>query len=175
MRVIGIDPGMDGAAAVVYDDGKRFDVFQFPKIKPKGRGYETNWPLFPTPMEILAFEADHAFLEKVNTRPTEARSAAFKFGCACGGVRAIMAMLRVPVTMVTPAQWKLSMRCGGGVDKKHVAIGRAMELFPNDVEKLTLERGVRNMKQIEGIAEAALIGYYGYKILLRGEHYDVIS
>lgn len=173
MRVIGIDPGLDGAAAVIYDDGQRFGYFSFPKHKPKGRGYEPSWPLFPEPMEILAFEADHAFIEKVGSRPKEARSAAFKFGTTAGGIRGIIAMLRVPVTMVTPGAWKLSMRCGG--KDKSVSIARAMELFPRDVEYLTTKHSVRNKKQIEGIAEAALIGYYGYQILTKGDHHDVIS
>lgn len=173
MRVIGIDPGLDGAAAVVYDEGKRFTHFSFPKIKAKGRGYEPHWALFPDELEMLGFEVDHAFIEKVNTRPAEARTAAFKFGATAGGIRMAMAFLRVPVTMVTPAQWKLSMRLGG-TDKK-AAIARASDLFPKDIDKLTPEYGVRNMKQIEGIAEAALIGYYGYQVLKKGEHHDVIS
>ncbi len=173
MRVIGIDPGLDGAACVVYGGGGRFTHFSFPKVKRAGRGFEPHWALFPDALEVLGFEADHAFIEKVGTRPLEARTAAFKFGATAGGIRMAMAFLRVPVTMVTPAMWKLSMRLGG-TDKK-AAIARATELFPKDVDQLTPEYGVRNMKQIEGIAEAALIGYYGYQVLKKGEHHDVIS
>lgn len=173
MRIIGIDPGLDGACAVVYDEGRRFDAFHFPKVKLKGRGYDPHWDAMVEDVERLAFEADHAFIEKVNARPLEARSSSFKFGVCAGGVRAMMALLRVPASFVTPAAWKLSMRLGRA--DKSLSIRRAKELFPDDLDQMEPIYGKRNTKQIEGIAEAALIGYYGYKILLNGGHYDVIK
>lgn len=166
MRIIGIDPGLDGAAALVYDEGSRFSAFSFPKTKAKGRGNEMLWAAFPDALEWLCFEADHAFLEKVMVRPAEGASSGFKFGTCFGGIRGMITMLRIPVTLVTPPVWKLSMGLG---QNKDAAVARAAELFPNDIGLLTPERGVRNKKQIEGIAEAALIGYYGYTKLRSGK------
>ncbi len=163
MRIIGIDPGLDGAAAVVWDNGRRFTGFIFPKVRVKGQSFTPNWALFPDEMERLGFEADHAFIEKVGAMPKEGVSSAFKFGTTAGGIRGIVAMLRLPVTMVTPRTWKCSLSLGNSPKEKSVA--RACELFPEDVDQLTKEYGVRNQKQIEGVAEAALIGYYGYRVM----------
>lgn len=162
MRIAGIDPGLHGACAVVYDNATRFNAFPFLSVKAKGRGNEMLWAMFPARLETLLFEVDHVFIERVGVFPGEGASSGFKFGTCAGGVRGMITMLRLPVTMITPASWKTSMHLGSN---KAGAIARACELFPKDIEILTPKRGERTKKSIEGVAEAALIAYCGYQIM----------
>ena len=166
MRVIGVDPGLDGAICVVYDNGTRFLSYAFPKSRWRGRGHIPIWDQMADHIEAICFEADHAFIEKVQTRPKEGRSSAFKFGQCAGGIHAAIAMFHVPVRLVAPNVWKMSMSIG---HDKRLAIDKARYLFPKDHDQLVTIRGERTQPQVTGIAEAALIGYYGRRILLKGE------
>lgn len=172
MRVVGVDPGLDGAIAVVYDNGTRFRAYALPKGRWKGRGHVPLWDQMPDHIEALCFEADYAFIEKVQTRPKEGRSSAFKFGQCAGGIHAAVAMCRVPVRLVSPSVWKMSMSIG---HDKNLALKKAHDLFPQDHDQMEPIWGERNKAQITGIAEAALIGYYGYRILSKGDGHETDS
>lgn len=168
MNILGIDPGTYGAVVRVYDNGTRISGFPIPVEKSTGRGQEVVWSRIPPLWEdLLQDGVDHVYLERVQAMPRDGGSSAFKFGTIYGGLRGLIAAYRLPHTLVTPAVWTRGLKLIGGNKKK--AILRAAELFPNDIDLLTPKRGERTQKHIEGIADAALIGYYGYRQLTK-EH-----
>jgi crossover junction endodeoxyribonuclease RuvC len=150
MKILGVDPGINGAIASY--DGTDLIVMDFPTLKSKGRGKEINWVILADEFDVMFTDCDHAFIELVGARPLEGRGSIFKFGYATGGVRGLIAAHHIPLTAITPTKWKAAMRLTSDKDYSRT---RATELFPNAATEFKLNKD--NNK-----AEAALIAYYGY-------------
>ena len=162
MNVLGIDPGLSGAL-VLYGNGpennwnpKLWEYTEIPTAKATGRGREVLWSELNATWDDVFFWADHAFLERVMSRPGEGVSSAFKFGLVFGGLRGMIAAKLLPVTLVSPSVWMKEMGVGRG--SKEASVIRAEELFPTDA---SMFRGPKGGKK-DGLAEAALIAKYGF-------------
>ena len=158
---IGIDPGLTGAVA--QWDGEYLTLLEIPTFKSKGRGREVDWTELVMSWE-QKITPSAAFLEQVSTRPGEGRSSAFKFGSIYGGLRGILAAKHLPTTLVTPRTWKKWH--GIGADKEE-SMDLAITLFPQYEDRFYGPRG--GMK--DGVAEAALIAYYGLEKI--GENHEI--
>ena len=81
MRVIGIDPGVAGALALVSSDGDLIEVADMPVLRDGSAGRAAvNAPLFA---ELLArWHAREVVCEFVSARPGEGAVGAFSFGRA---------------------------------------------------------------------------------------------
>jgi crossover junction endodeoxyribonuclease RuvC len=159
MNVLGIDPGLKGAIA--QWDGKNLTLLEIPKAKSTGRGDEVLWASLNQQWDDLFFYADHVFLERVNARPKDGGSSAFKFGSIYGGLRSLAVAKLIPYTLVTPTVWMKAMGVGRG--SKEASVIRAEQLFPSYTF-----RGPRGGKK-DGVAEAALIAKYGFDKLAKDE------
>lgn len=155
--IIGIDPGLTGAVAVIDPDGMLTGVWDAPVLK--GRTGKTDF-LLGTMATLIrdltdaAAEADlsvHVALERVGTRPGESASGAFKFGTGWGMWQGIAATLNLPLTLITPQTWQKFMLPGMNKGNKDVSRLRAMQLWPTRSEWFKL-------KKHDGRAEAAMIG-----------------
>ena len=160
MNVLGIDPGLTGALAMW--DGKALLTLEIPTAKATGRGREVLWSNLERQWVEKFFWADCVFLERVMSRPGEGISSAFKFGLVFGGLRGMIAVKLLPLTLVTPAVWMKEMGVGRG--SKEASIIRATELFPANAKEF---RGPKGGKK-DGVAEAALIARYGFDKLTKG-------
>ncbi len=160
MNVLGIDPGLKGAIALYNEKGLQ-SILEIPTVKSTGRGREVLWADLNMRWDSLFFWADHVFLERVNARPLDGGSSAFKFGSIYGGLRGLIVAKLIPYTLVTPTVWMKAM--GVGLGSKEASCLRAEQLFPGQSF-----RGPRNGKK-DGIAEAALIAKYGFNKLSNRE------
>ena len=158
MKVIGIDPGLSGGFALV-EDGGLIHVDGVPIFKASGRGNDVDWASLSAAMLLTCDGADHCFIERVGARPGQGSSSMFKFGYTAGGVRGIIAVMNIPVTLVVPGKWKKAM---GLSASKDAAVARAADLFPTHA---TAFRGPKGGLR-DGLAEAALIAKYGYDTLV---------
>ncbi len=161
MFILGIDPGLKGALAM-WDGQQHLDLLDMPIGKSTGRGNEVLWPALNDYWDGLFIWADHVFLERVHSMPREGVSSAFKFGTVFGGLRAMAAAKRLPLTLVTPNQWMKEIGVGKG--SKEASIIRATELFPKYAKSF---RGPKGGKK-DGVAEASLISLYGHRKLVGG-------
>lgn len=159
MNVLGIDPGLDGALAF-YNEGGLQDILEIPAVKSTGRGREVLWSELNQKWDELFLLAEHVFLERVNARPLDGGSSAFKFGSIYGGLRGMIVAKRIPYDLVTPTVWMKAM--GVGLGSKEASCLRAEQLFPG-----FSFRGPRGGKK-DGVAEAALIAKYGFEKLTKG-------
>ncbi len=157
MVILGIDPGLTGALALLSNGG--IEVFDVPTMKARVRGREVNWPEVARWVDA-AGHIDHAVIEAVAAMPKQGVASMFKFGFTAGGLRGIVAAHFIPVTMVSPQRWKREM----GVPKeKDAARARASELFPSHCDLFVRVKD-------HGRAEAALIALWGRRELAaRGE------
>jgi crossover junction endodeoxyribonuclease RuvC len=146
--VLGVDPGLGGALALVDPDGPRLvEVLDMPIVR-FGRAAIVDGAALLDWLDGRAIAA--IVVEAVASRPGQGVASSFAFGRAVGGVEAVLAAVGPPLTHVTPAVWK---RRAGLAQAKADSLALAR-----------LRLGAREefrLKKHEGRAEAALIALYG--------------
>jgi crossover junction endodeoxyribonuclease RuvC len=150
MRVLGIDPGVMGALALVTDNSA--DIFDMP-VRDLKRGRSIKDEVDPHALRRIVAEIkpDVAWLEKVGGIRGQAAGAAFNFGRGVGMIEGVLVSLDVPIERVAPLVWMKAMRAVGS---KTASRARACDLFPAIAEKF------KRVKD-DGRADAVLIARYG--------------
>lgn len=159
MIVLGVDPGLSGAIASY--DGTTLMVEDMPTIQFKGTKKMKTRIVLAELVDIMNIQfsgADHGYIEDVSAMPGQGVTSMFNFGTSFGIAQMAIAMLGIPVTPVSPMKWKMEMGLNSDAEKSR---NRALQLFPNSVEKF-------KRKMDHNRAEAALIAWYGYKMLTVG-------
>jgi len=164
--IIGIDPGLTGALAVLSQEGKIISIDDAPTIVVK-TGKKNRTLLVEADMialleRTLARGAVHAYIENVHAMPGQGVTSMFSMGMGFGLWLGILAALRVPVTRVEPLRWKRGMDIAGGADKG-ASVVRGLQLFPSCTD---LTREYRRGGQVlhtylHGRADALLIAEWG--------------
>ena len=163
-RVLGIDPGLEGAFAL-YDTDRPNDLLMvedMPVVKRTVGKMQRPRLDMPKLEETIAsycdeHKVDLVTIEDPGTRPRQSGTMAFGFGL--GAVHAFMFAKRLRVEIVVPTKWKKTLRVPK--DKKE-ATYRAEELFP---ACRNLFRGPKG-GTLDGRAEAAMIALYGAQTFL---------
>ena len=156
MTVAGIDPGKDGALAIVHGD-KSVEFFDVPKIKLRGKErpeWGTWWRSWTSALSFAM--PDLIVIEDVAARPGQGVTSMFNFGRTLGFAHAIATFNGCTVQWVTPSVWKGKL----GLLNSGKGASRAIcgNLYPATVPQLK-----RAMD--DGRAEAALLAHYGRKYL----------
>ena len=151
--VIGIDPGLGGALALLTSDGVLLDLDDMPVLADGAAGRRAiNAPLLAA--RVRAWGAGQAFCELVGPRPGEGAVGAFGFGRSRGIIEGVLGTMGVPVDMVAPSWWKRRIGIPPGADKKNVARSEAIRRWPALADRFA-------RKKDDGRAEAALIAVAG--------------
>lgn len=150
-KIIGVDPGLDGAIALLDVKEWTLEVHDMPtysRTKSKTKRF-----IDPDLLSNILDKEDATvlYLEAVTASPQMGTVSAFSFGEAKGIVLGVAGALRIPVTQVTPVMWK--RRMDTPADKTE-ALGRARQLFPASGE-------VFHAKTHADRAEASIIALYG--------------
>jgi len=167
MVIIGIDPGLSGAIALIerIDGEIRLEVFDVPIHQIK-RGKSAKKELDAHTLAGIFLRGSlrkpqpyHAFIERVGAMPGQGVSSMFAFGKVYGAMLACVACFGLPYTLVTPVAWKKAtgVPVGEGASKDG-SRARASQLMP---QHASLWARVKD----DGRAEAALIAYYGLQEL----------
>ena len=107
MRIIGIDPGLSGAIAVL-DDLKIFDLFDMP-IMPEGKKNKNQLnsaQLVNIIKRHIHTNSTFVIVEQVSAMPGQGVTSMFNFGQTFGAIKGICASLNLPIFYVRPAKWK---------------------------------------------------------------------
>ncbi len=157
MKICGIDPGVAGGLALL-DTDTLLAVVDMPTFQLKKRVVNPD----AVAEQLQAWAPEHVFLELVGSRPGEGHVGAFSFGEGVGMLRGVVAALRLPITRVTPAQWKQALKVPAAKDG---ARARATQLFP---------RAAAHWSRVkdDGRAEAAMIGLWGWRCGLGNRQID---
>lgn len=158
MKIMGIDPGLEGAIAVTNDQpmGIEADVsLQDIPILKVGKRRELN---IGEMVKIMADEKpDAVFIEKAQTMPKQGVASSGKYMYVFGVLVGICAAFCIPYTLVHPARWKKFMM--PDMQKaKDASIMRVQQMYPHIVFA---------RKKDHHRADALLIAEYG-KILAKG-------
>lgn len=160
MTYVGIDPGLNGAVAFIYEDGS-VAVQDMPTMEVAGDGkvrnkYNTN----AMALMLRCFDPSdtRVILEAVHSMPKQGVASSFTFGEGLGMWKGIIAAFGYPLEMVTPQRWKKAMLADQG-KYKDASRYKAIQLFPSLTEQL------KRVKD-DGRAEALLMAEYGRRLRL---------
>lgn len=153
--ILGVDPGLSGALAVISPAKAVIDVIDTPTQKSKTGKRSIDTFRLAQFVDNWARETMLVVIEDVHAMPNQGVVSMFSFGKALGIVIGLTSSYNLPTAFVSPSVWKLSM--GLGADKKE-AILKANKLFPAAKEVIGKK---------DGRAEAILLAYYGLNGLKR--------
>ena len=125
MRILGIDPGLSGAL-VILEDTQPIEWMRMPTYMV-GKSNRVNGAAVSS--FINKSKIDRAVIELVHSMPGQGVTSSFTFGHACVTVMGVLAALEIPVSVITPQEWK--KRAGLIGKDKDAARSRALELWPH--------------------------------------------
>jgi len=144
MVVLGIDPGLSGAL-VVLDNGVPIEWTRMP-THMVGKSNRVNGAALSRFINQLNIE--WSVIEDVHAMPKQGVTSMFTFGHACGTVMGVLSALQIPVSRITPQEWK--KRAGLIGKDKDAARSMALQIWPH--------WGVLDKKgEGQAMADAALI------------------
>lgn len=146
MTVIGCDPGISGAIAILDDSGALIECFDMPVFKIKGKSKIDVH-------QLGAFFSKHAIgaravVELVGAMPGQGVTSMFTFGFAAGALHGAVGALGIPLETVSPRTWKAHYRLGKDKEESRQAATRR---WPS---------GPFSRVKDGGRAEAALLALY---------------
>lgn len=151
--IIGIDPGLDGAIAILNKNGELVEVFDMPTVEVKV-GKSMKRRVSP---ELLTQElrgkwemVDAAWVEQVASSPQMGVSSAFSFGESYGVIKGVLAALHIPCHTVLPAKWKRDLKLNASKDGSRA---KAIQMWPEHAGEF------KRVKD-DGRAEACLIALW---------------
>jgi len=156
--VMGIDPGLTGAIAIINVKDPRnpfiVDVFDTPTFEVNGKK-QMNLQLLTTQVENHAISIRRALIEDVFVMTgKESRGSMFNFGRVFGQVEGVVSSFNIPLHHTKPAVWKSVL--GLGRDKDH-SRQMASRLFPTEAKRF-------EKKKDDGRAEAVLLATLAARI-----------
>jgi hypothetical protein len=150
--VVGIDPGLSGAVAIL--SGAALTVHRCPIFDMKaarGQKREIDWTSLARIFMPLDPARTRVFLERAQTMPGMGGSGCFNYGTGYGIYIGILASYLLQFERVSPRAWKTHFKIGSD---KEEARRKATMIFPQFARYWPL-------KGDHGSAEAALIAAWG--------------
>jgi crossover junction endodeoxyribonuclease RuvC len=148
MRIIGIDPGLSGAIAVL-EDSKVKEIFDMP-VMPDGKKNkrQLNSALLVKLIKdnIKDFENTVMVVEQVNAMPGQGVTSMFNFGQTFGAIKGICAALGLPIFFVRPAKWKKHFELINS--SKDASRTKVIEMYPSISEQLSKKKDVNKSDAI---------------------------
>jgi crossover junction endodeoxyribonuclease RuvC len=157
MRIIGIDPGLSGAVAIldvelgalVVEDMPTFSLVRNSKTKREVNAVELA-------RIVDAAQADYAVVEAVSSMPGQGVSSVFAFGKGYGVVLGVVGANYLKLVSPSPALWKRVLGLSG--KGKDASRAMATNLFPHHA-------GIFARVKDDGRAEATLLAVYGARVI----------
>lgn len=162
MIFLGIDPGVNGAVAVI--DGDTITLHDVPAYAGK-KGQKMNdgemaMMLAEFNQNLTWPKPTFCVLEDIFTKPGESNNSALTIGRHWGLWKGILSAYCIPHQVVPATVWNREFRILG--DEKEMSRHRAMELFPQMRDKL--KRGTARVD----FSEALLMAEYARRLKVGG-------
>jgi len=163
---LGIDPGLNGGIACVYED-KKLHVVDMPTVPTKDnkRQYDINQIAY-----ALNLKDAFCMIEQVTAMPGQGSVGTMQMGYGNGVLQTILTLHKIPYAIVHPKTWmklfaiqspsRIDTPSAGARKKiiKQNIYSVASKLFP-DVELIT-----KGGRLLDGRSDALLIMEYGRRI-----------
>jgi len=148
MRIIGIDPGLSGAIAILEDSRIKelFDMPVMPDGKKNKRQLNSALLVKLIKDRIKNLEDTVMVVEQVNAMPGQGVTSMFNFGQTFGAIKGICAALGLPIFFVRPAKWKKHFELINS--SKDASRTKAIEMYPSFSEQLSRKKDVNKSDAI---------------------------
>jgi len=162
---IGIDPGMEGAIAILKADGTFAEYFKMPILEYKDSKRKIHtYALFLTLKDLVKRYGPKGMvcIEKINGSPGQGATTIFAMGHGCGVVETCVCLADLAYEFVGPQKWK-NRFLAGEKKEKDASVTKAMQLFPIAKQWCLGPRGGRD----HNIADAMFIAEYSRNYFTR--------
>ena len=131
MIIIGIDPGLSGAIAVLENHivKKIFDMPVMSEGKKNKRQLNSAQLVELIKQNIKNKEETAIVVEQVNAMPGQGVTSMFNFGQTFGAIKGICAALGLPIFFVRPAKWKKHFELINS--SKDASRTKVIEMYPS--------------------------------------------
>ena len=161
MRIIGIDPGIQGALAIL-DNEKVIDIVDLPVMSDgKKNKKQLNGAYLSDYLKkhILNIENTVVVVEQVNAMPGQGVTSMFNFGQTFGVIKGICAALKIPIYFVRPSKWKKHFDLIRS--SKDASKTKVIEMYPSLSNLLSKKKDVNKS---DAILIAKFFNETGFKI-----------
>ena len=148
MKIIGIDPGLSGAIAIL-ENNKVWAIFDSPVMSEgKKNKRQLNSALLVTLLKenINKEEEVAVVVEQVNAMPGQGVTSMFNFGQTFGALKGICAALELPIYFVRPSKWKKHFELINS--SKDASRTKAIEMYPKLSNQLSKKKDVNKSDAI---------------------------
>ena len=149
MKIIGIDPGLSGAIAIL-ENKKVLKIFDMPVMSEgkKNKRQLNSAQLVKYIKDNLDEKSKEIIVvvEQVNAMPGQGVTSMFNFGQTFGAIKGICAALGLPIFFVRPAKWKKYF--GLINSSKDASRTKVIEMYPYLSNQLSKKKDVNKSDAI---------------------------
>jgi crossover junction endodeoxyribonuclease RuvC len=148
MKIIGIDPGLSGAIAIL-ENNRVLDVFEMPVMaegKKNKRQLNSAQLVKLLRNNISKNEDVSVVVEQVNAMPGQGVTSMFNFGQTFGAIKGVCAALELPIFFVRPSKWKKHFELINS--SKDSSRTKAIEMYPALSNNLSKKKDVNKSDAI---------------------------
>src|SRR6516225_12277435 len=130
MRILGVDPGIFGALALInINDGAMPQLIAVIDVPTLGVKAKERVNTMIVRDWLVGQRPDHALVERAGSMPKQGVASTFKYARAVGSLETVVACSDIPYSIIEPAVWKKFHHLPG--KDKEAARQRALPLFPS--------------------------------------------
>ena len=148
MKIIGIDPGLSGAIAVLHNK-KVINLYDMPVMaegKKNKRQLNSSQLVNILTDNINGDEEVIVVVEQVNAMPGQGVTSMFNFGQTFGAIKGVCAALKLPIFFVRPSKWKKHFELINS--SKDASRTKVIEMYPTLSSQLAKKRDVNKSDAI---------------------------
>ena len=148
MKIIGIDPGLTGAIAIMQNN-KVLDIIEMPVMsegKKNKRQLNSAQLVSIIKKNIESNEEVAVVVEQVNAMPGQGVTSMFNFGQTFGAIKGVCAALGLPIFFVRPSKWKKYFELINA--SKDSSRTKAIEMYPSLSNHLAKKKDVNKSDAI---------------------------
>ena len=148
MKIIGIDPGLSGAIAIL-ENNKVLNIFEIPVMsegKKNKRQLNSAQLVKLLNDNVSKNEEVSVVVEQVNAMPGQGVTSMFNFGQTFGAIKGICAALELPIFFVRPSKWKKHFELINS--SKDSSRTKAIEMYPKLSHQLSKKKDVNKSDAI---------------------------
>ena len=160
MKILGIDPGLSGAIAIL-EKKKVLNLFDMPVMAEgkKNKKQLNSAQLVNIIREnSIGEEEIVVVVEQVNAMPGQGVTSMFNFGQTFGAIKGVCAALNLPIFFVRPSKWKKYFELINS--SKYSSRTKVIEMYPSLSSQLAKKKDVNK-------SDAILIARYYYDTRLK--------
>ena len=163
MKIIGIDPGLSGAIAILENKNvlKLFDMPVMAEGKKNKKQLNSAQLVNIIKKNINKSDDIAVVVEQVNAMPGQGVTSMFNFGQTFGAIKGVCAALNLPIFFVRPSKWKKYFELINS--SKDSSRTKVIEMYPSLSSQLSKKKDVNK-------SDAILIARYYTDTRLKGNN-----